>query len=126
MIKDYQFTPGVALVLVGPQGSGKTRRARAISARFERVRWGLGGSLGDHFGLGQLLHDEPDLLIIDEALSADAVRLLLLLAYPTFTTYRKGKGWTEVRRPHVIVCAVPENAHAFRSNTRFDVKEIAQ
>jgi len=71
---DYELQKGVALVLVGPEGSGKTRLAFEIAQRYGKVRSISGFGLNNPVGLRRALRAHPDVLIIDQVPDTKALR----------------------------------------------------
>ncbi len=55
-----------AMVIVGPQGAGKTTAARKAAARHGRYVETTYQELRDPFGLGRALTSQPDVLIVEE------------------------------------------------------------
>lgn len=103
---------GIAIVLVGEQGCGKTLLATELAEAHGTSAWIDGDRLHSHFGLGSLLAQQPTTLIVEGfPASAEGQGVLKnLIANPTIVVERKGKNPTEVPTPHVIICT---HAHEF-------------
>lgn len=126
-VDHIQLRHGVALVLVGRQGTGKTLIAQRIAARH-------GGTLtycdAEHLASpvarGRMLDQEASVCIIDGApISPLAVRALkTLLTVELALAHRAGREARKVRPPQFIVCVHEIDLHAaqlFMTGRLFDV-----
>lgn len=103
---DYTLTKGQALILVGPEGSGKTTLARQIAARNGTFAEICADDLIGGFGLGNALADEPDTLIVEEvpAHKLSDANLKKMLTEPMIKCNQKYKPVRMVQTPHFIFC----------------------
>lgn len=61
----HKFIPGQALVIVGPQGSGKSMMARAIASAYGRYSEVDINEIKTKRGLDEVLFSEPATVIVD-------------------------------------------------------------
>jgi hypothetical protein len=124
---EYQLTKGQALVIAGPQGSGKTTLARQIAAKNGTYAQICANDLIGGFGLGNALADEPDTLIVDEVPAhklADAT-LKKMLTDGMIECNQKYKPLRTVKTPHLIFCINEEQLLAFSKQFRsFRVERV--
>lgn len=91
-----------ATIISGPQGSGKTMRARAIASaigRFREISW---SQLSERFGLADLV--DIDAVIIDEV-PADEIAMRRVKSLITSDTLRVNRKHAEplyIPTPHFI------------------------
>lgn len=95
---------GVALVLLGPQGSGKSLLARKLAQANGTFAEIAADHLSDEFS--RALAAEPRTLIVDCAPKAprDLAAFTRLVLYPTMSVERKGQRTVEIRTPDLIFC----------------------
>lgn len=116
---------GQALVLVGPQGSGKTKLARSIASKagnYEEISGGLPDIIG-------ALQRQPATLIIDEAEALRRSELTMLKGLITSEKTRVRRPYSdelvEVRTPNIIFCTQRRDwLPADSGSRRFHVVEL--
>ena len=100
------------IIIVGPQGSGKSLRAHELARAGGQTHSGIRciavSQVLDLYGIERAMHDEPSVLIIDGVdPGADRVWDFLsqLAGQPTWTLHRKGQWPRRVAAPTMIVTA---------------------
>jgi energy-coupling factor transporter ATP-binding protein EcfA2 len=103
----YKLNRGQALVLVGPQGCGKTTLAWNIAKAYGRAMEVEPFIFGSPFDLGSVLEAEPKVLIIEGLPESQSImeKVKELLANSEVLCYRKGRQAQKVRTPHIIFCS---------------------
>ena len=96
-----------ALVIIGPQGSGKSLFARWIARQIGDTTVEVGcGDLGSYFGMSIILDSEPDTLIIDglptDEKTADTVKAMI--TSETVRVDRRGEEQKLVKTPNMLFC----------------------
>ncbi len=119
----YQLKRGTALVLVGPQGSGKTVHAQRIAGnhgRFQTVQ------VGPNFGyeLFCAINERVDVLIIDGAPSAAEMARIKPIVTNPLTTIREPYRGAGGRFPSPLVIICSEDPPP-KSARRLDVIPLA-
>jgi len=110
-----------ALVIIGPQGSGKSLFARWIARQIGDTTVEVGcGDLGSYFGMSIILDSEPDTLIIDglptDEKTTDTVKAMI--ASETTRVDCKGKDQKLVKTPNIVFCTGDKNPLPFRVDER--------
>ena len=100
----FELTKSQALVLTGPQGSGKTTLARDIAGRCGTFAEISVDDLIGHFGLGRALAAEPDTLIVEKMPRALLGKIKAFLGKDTIQCNQKYKAPRQVKRPNFILC----------------------
>lgn len=102
---------GQALVICGPQGSGKTTLARKIAARHGTYAQIDALQLTGHFGLGDALSGETKTLIVDGIPeSRKALKeIRAALTNETITIHQRYQNPKIVKSPNFIFCSGAEN-----------------
>ena len=105
---------GRALILVGPQGSGKSRMARQIAGQMGRVEEIDGHMLEDARALAARLISQPAVLIVDGYIPGSALPILKrLVTEKTMSVRLAYSAPSVVKTPLVIVCT-----HAWPQDSR--------
>ena len=99
---------GKAIVLQGPQGSGKSQLARKIATAHGTLVETDTETLRSPFRLGKLLAGRPDTVIVDEVhadlLGTDLVKHLV--SAEKILIHTKGREAEEVPAPNFIFCTL--------------------
>ena len=103
---DIKLKPGQALVITGPQGSGKTKLAHDLARGFGRYGVLPAKDLLSPFTAVRALEDRPDALVVEEAtaeqLGSDDFKALI--STPTIGFRRKGHGQELIKAQRFIFC----------------------
>lgn len=92
------------LVIIGPQGSGKTSLALEIGVRYGDTHEIQAADLESSVRLGRSLCHEPACLVVDGAPTASGMEILKgLLASDEVICNRKYQDPVAVHAPHIIV-----------------------
>lgn len=114
---------GIALVLAGREGCGKTTLARTVAGGKRVAEIGL-PELEHQFSLGEVLADEPEVLIVDDLPQRKTTLDLVnqILGNDVTVCPRKGRWPVRVPSPHLIFCTNQvAAAQALRDARRFHV-----
>jgi hypothetical protein len=113
---------------VGPQGCGKSTKARELAAREGKFVEISGEDLASDFRLGAALANEPATVIVDVERSLDQraqLKLKQLITNDRALCHRKGREPLTVRTPNFIFCS--QNAAFLPSDgRRFWVVELGK
>lgn len=114
---------GQVIVLVGPQGCGKSTTARQIAAKVGTYEEFTGAE-----AINTVLLREPGTLIVDapEAMSKSAIAALKGLITQERTTVRLpySKQFSSVRTPNFIFCTCDANWLRSQNSHRFHVVNL--
>lgn len=124
-----KLTPGIALIIAGPQGSGKTLKARKIAADHGTFAETHAAILGDQFRLGALLTPQPASVLVDETPAALFASTAVKSMVSSLTTdvRRRGTAMTKVPTPNFIFCTSDVDAvRAMPADRRFHVVYLGQ
>ena len=105
---DTTLTPGTALIIVGPQGSGKTLHAHKIAAAHGAYTEGAIDDLFTHAGLHSLLASEPASVVIEgfPDTHKGVARLKQLVTMKSIEIRRTYSAQPEhIRAPNFIFCS---------------------
>jgi hypothetical protein len=118
---------GRALVLVGPQGSGKTKKAHELAAQTGRYIEMSVNEISSPFQLGNALASEPATVIVelDRPLDERLTTTLKGLITNTHTVcHRKMREPISVRTPNFIFCTGNRNFLPDDGGRRFHIVEL--
>lgn len=116
----YALTKGMALVITGPQGCGKTRLAQEIAGNHGTFEVVDAHELDSDFDIGDVLAKQPDTVIVEGAPSSRGVqKLKAMIASTDVICNRKAKEPVRVNTPNFILCtgspdSLPETAQSRR------------
>jgi hypothetical protein len=103
---DIKLEPGQALVITGPQGSGKTKLAHDLARGFGLygVLWAAG--FRDPFCAANVLAERPAALVVEETTREDleSAHMKQLITNPTMTINRKNREPEFIKTPRFIFC----------------------
>lgn len=124
--QNYQLKRGTGLVIVGPQGCGKSRLARQIAMRcgnFQQIETGPDWD----FGLRDALNGGTQVLIIDGAPNTSEMAEIKDLLTSRHVSVRQPFSGHTVRRtcPHVIICTMDAD-WMHDGLRRFDVIDLSK
>lgn len=122
----YQLKRGRALVIVGPQGCGKTQFAEEIARRHGRFQHIEIGKSFD-WQLRDALSGQADVVIFEGAPPADRMADIKAIVTNSTILLRAcfGKGSRQVPTPLVVICT--HDCYWFpQADRRFDVIHIQQ
>lgn len=129
MMKTPPLESGIALILAGPQGCGKTRLAKLIGQRHGSVAEMDPACLGRPSELACVLQDKPAVLIIDglPRTPAQLETLRALVGNPTIKVRQpySDNVMVTVKVPHVVICTNEIVSSTFRQGRRFRVVDMA-
>jgi energy-coupling factor transporter ATP-binding protein EcfA2 len=119
-MKNISLTKGQALVLVGPQGSGKTTIARAIAAQYGPYVEVSALSINTHSGLSAALQTEPNTIIIEGWPTPETAleEIKKMLGSEKTMCNPKFKEPRLVKSPLVIICSQVEGSLFIEQNDR--------
>jgi len=117
----YELKHGKALVIIGPQGCGKSKLAREIAGAHGVFIEIDAADMRSPLMLGAVLAQQPDVLIIDNAQRVSD-HLEALIANEYVLCQRRGRKSITVKTPRIIICGLNLDVDAHSS--RFDVVAI--
>lgn len=123
---DSKLTRGRALVIVGPQGCGKSQLAEEIAAKYGRFQHIESGPQFD-FQLRDALNGRADVVIIDGAPPANRMADIKAIVTNSTMMLRAcfGKTTSKVPTPLVVICT--HDCYWFPAGSRrFEVIHIQQ
>lgn len=101
----HQLKHGQALVITGPQGSGKTSLAREIAAAHGAFAEIDATRLNTDLGLAEAMQSAPKTLIVNGIPKMSAAAIKELIASKTVRVNRKFQTPKEVATPNFIFCS---------------------
>lgn len=103
---EYELKRGQALVITGPQGSGKTTLARKIAGKVGAFIEVDAAQIENHFGLSDALAGKPAVLIIDGFPTQHVLEnIKSMITSDTARVNRKYQVPETIQTPYFIFCS---------------------
>lgn len=129
MTHQHELTKGVALVIAGPQGCGKTTLAHAIARRYGRTADSTMPAILSSFALGDLLYPSAPATVVVEGFAQNRVELAWLkelVSSPEIRIDRRLDATRLVKTPNFIFCTGDVDALKLAGDSRrFHVIRLA-
>ena len=105
---NIKLEKGKALVITGPEGSGKSTKAREIAAAHGTYAECAFGDVADRhggrFGLSRVMDGKPATVIVEGFEPGEADDLKPLIALPEMWIEKRGENPVRVPTPNFIFC----------------------